>query len=76
MLEDEQEKFLDDCLKIVKAQSYHIHQAIDRNNCRAVLKETAHMLLELKSSFLTLTTHTVSRNNLQTVFKTELKKIL
>ena len=53
MLEDEQEKFLDDCLKIVKAQSYHIHQAIDRNNCRAVLKETAHMLLELKSSFLT-----------------------
>ena len=53
MLEDEQEKFLDDCLKIVKAQSYHIHQAIDRNNCRSVLKETAHMLLELKSSYLT-----------------------
>ena len=53
MYEDEQEKYLDESLKIVKAQSYHIHQAIDRNNCRAVLKETAHMLLELKSSFLT-----------------------
>ena len=34
MYEDEQEKYLDDALKIVKAQSYHIHQAIDRNNCR------------------------------------------
>ena len=53
MYEDEQEKYLDDALKIVKAQSYHIHQAIDRNNCRSVLKETAHMLLELKSSLLT-----------------------
>ena len=53
MYEEEQEKYLDDSLKIVKAQSYHIHQAIDRNNCRSVLKETAHMLLELKSSFLT-----------------------
>ena len=53
MYEDEQEKYLDESLKIVKAQSYHIHQAIDRNNCRSVLKETAHMLLELKSSLLT-----------------------
>ena len=53
MFEDEQEKYLDESLKIVKAQSYHIHQAIDRNNCRSTLKETAHMLLELKSSLLT-----------------------
>ena len=53
MYEDEQEKYLDESLKIVKAQSYHIHQAIERNNCRSVLKETAHMLLELKSSLLT-----------------------
>ena len=53
MFEDEQEKYLDESLKIVKAQSYHIHQAIERNNCRSVLKETAHMLLELKSSLLT-----------------------
>ena len=53
MFEDEQEKCLDESLKIVKQQSYHIHQAIDRNNCRSVLKETAHMLLELKSSLLT-----------------------
>ena len=53
MFEDEQEKCLDESLKIVKAQSYHIHQAIDRNNCRSTLKETAHMLLELKSSVLT-----------------------
>ena len=53
MIDEEQEKFLDESLKVVKAQSYHIHQAIDRNNCRATLRETAHMLLELKSSLLT-----------------------
>ena len=53
MLEEEQEKYLDESLKIVKAQSYHIHQAIDHNDCRSTLKETAHMLLELKSSLLT-----------------------
>ena len=53
MIDEEQEKFLDESLKVVKAQGYHIHQAIDRNNCRATLRETAHMLLELKSSILT-----------------------
>ena len=53
MFEDEQEKYLDESLKIVKAQSYHIHQVIEPNNCRSVLKETAHMLLEFKSSLLT-----------------------
>ena len=53
MIDDDQEKFLDESLKVVKAQGYHIHQAIDRNNCRATLRETAHMLLELKSSLLT-----------------------
>ena len=47
MIDEEQEKFLDESLKIVKAQSYHIHQAVDRNNCRATLRETAMMLLEL-----------------------------
>jgi len=53
MIDEEQEKFLDEALKIVKAQGYHIHQAIDRNNCRATLRESAIMLLELKSSILT-----------------------
>ena len=53
MIDEEQERYLDESLKVVKAQSYHIHQAIDRNNCRATLRETAHMLLELKSSLLT-----------------------
>ena len=53
MIDEEQERYLDESLKIVKAQGYHIHQAIDRNNCRATLRETAHMLLELKSSHLT-----------------------
>ena len=53
MIDEEQEKYLDESLKIVKAQSYHIHQAIDRNNCRDLLRQTAHMLLELKSSLLT-----------------------
>ena len=53
MNDEEQDKLLDESLKNVKAQSYHIHQAIERNNCRATLRETAHMLLELKSSVLT-----------------------
>ena len=53
MIDEEQEKYLDESLKVVKAQGYHIHQARDRNNCRATLRETAHMLLELKSSLLT-----------------------
>ena len=53
MIDEEQEKYLDESLKVVKAQGYHIHQAVDRNNCRATLRETAHMLLELKSSLLT-----------------------
>ena len=53
MIDEEQERYLDESLKVVKAQGYHIHQAIDRNNCRATLRETAHMLLELKSSLLT-----------------------
>ena len=52
-MDEDQEKILDDAFKAVKAQSYHIHQAIDRNNCRATLRETSQMLLELKSSQLT-----------------------
>lgn len=53
MIDDEQEKYLDESLKNVKAQGYHIHQAIERNNVRALLRETAQMLIELKSSLLT-----------------------
>ena len=53
MIEEEQEKYLNESLKVVKAQGYHIHQAIDRNNCSSTNRETTHILLELKSSLLT-----------------------
>ena len=48
----DQEKFLDDGMKIVKTQAHHLSKAIENNNLRQALKETALMLIELKSSNL------------------------
>ena len=53
MTDEEQERHLDDGLKAVKAQSYHIKNAIDQNNMRRCLRETSAMCLELKTSLLT-----------------------
>ena len=53
MKEDDQELKLDQGLKNIKAQSFHIHNTIEKNNLRQCLKETNAMLCELRTSSLT-----------------------
>ena len=53
MQDEEQEKFLNDALNSVKAQSYHIRNTIDRNQMRQCLRETSQMLIELKTNIPT-----------------------
>lgn len=52
-MEHDQEQCLDDAIKIVKAQSFHVGKTIENNNLRTTLKEIAVMLAELKSGILT-----------------------
>ena len=51
--EEDQERYLDRGLKKIKAQSFHIHTSIEKNNLRQCLKETYSMLSELRTSALT-----------------------
>ena len=51
--EEDQERYLDRGLKKIKAQSFHIHTAIEKNNLRQCLKETYSMLSELRTNALT-----------------------
>ena len=51
--EEDQERYLDRGLKKIKAQSFHINTAIEKNNLRQCLKETYSMLSELRTSALT-----------------------
>ena len=51
--EEDQERYLDRGLKKIKAQSFHIHTAIEKNNLRQCLKETYLMLNELRTGYLT-----------------------
>lgn len=53
MFEEDQEKFLDDAVKIVKSQGFHMNKTIEDNQLRQCLKETSIMLSELKTSLLT-----------------------
>ena len=53
MTEEEQEKYIDEALKAVKAQAFHIHNTIERNNMRQCLRDTSQMLMELKTGLLT-----------------------
>ena len=48
----DQEKTLDLATKIIKEQSFHLSKAIENNNLRQCLKETAVMLAELKTGSL------------------------
>lgn len=52
-MEEDQEKFLDDALKIVKSQAFHMNKTIENNQLRQCLKEASIMLSELKTSLLT-----------------------
>ena len=51
--EEDQERYLDKGLKKIKAQSFHIHTSIEKNNLRQCLKETYAMLSELRTNNLT-----------------------
>ena len=51
--EEDQERYLDRGLKKIKAQSFHIHTSIEKNNLRQCLKETYSMLSELRTGHLT-----------------------
>ncbi len=51
--EDDQERVLDLGLKNIKAQAYHMQNAIEHNNLRQCLKETNKLLLELRTKILT-----------------------
>ena len=51
--EEDQERYLDRGLKKIKAQSFHINTAIEKNNLRQCLKETYSMLSELRTNALT-----------------------
>jgi len=53
MSEEDQEKFLDDALKIVKSQAFHMGKTIENNQLRQCLKECSIMLSELKTGLLT-----------------------
>jgi vacuolar protein sorting-associated protein 35 len=52
-MEEDQEKYVDDAMKIIKAQAFHMHKTIEDNQLRQCLKETSIMLGELKTSLLT-----------------------
>jgi vacuolar protein sorting-associated protein 35 len=52
-MEEDQEKFLDDALKIVKSQAFHMNKTIENNQLRQCLKESSIMLSELKTGLLT-----------------------
>jgi vacuolar protein sorting-associated protein 35 len=49
----EQEKILDDALKAVKGGAYHLKAAIERNNMRHCLRQSAALLNELRTQKLT-----------------------
>ena len=51
--EEDQERYLDRGLKKIKAQSFHIHTAIEKNNLRQCLKEIYSLLAELRTNALT-----------------------
>ena len=51
--EEDQERYLDRGLKKIKAQSFHIHTAIEKNNLRQCLKEIYSLLSELRTNALT-----------------------
>ena len=51
--EEDQERYLDKGLKKIRAQAFHIHTTIEKNNLRQCLKETYAMLTELRTNNLT-----------------------
>ncbi len=51
-MEEDQEKYLDDAINIVRQQGFHMKKCIENNQLRTCLKESSTMLCELKTSLL------------------------
>jgi vacuolar protein sorting-associated protein 35 len=49
---EEQEKWLADAMALVQHHAFYMHRALDANNIRDVLKFSAQMLSELRTSKL------------------------
>jgi len=51
--EDDQKRFLDDAIKIVKEQAFFMKRAADGDNLKTALDHATEMLRELRTSLLT-----------------------
>lgn len=49
---EEQEKYLQDAVGVVKAQAFHMKRALDKNKLMDALKNASAMLAELRTSLL------------------------
>lgn len=51
-MEEDQEKFLDEHMTVVRQQAYYMKKSLDHNSLRDALKHSSAMLCELKTSLL------------------------
>ncbi len=51
-MEEDQEKFLDEHMTVVRQQAFYMKKALDHNSLREALKHSSSMLCELKTSLL------------------------
>ncbi len=51
-MEEDQEKFLDEHMTVVRQQAFYMKKALDHNSLREALKHSSAMLCELKTSLL------------------------
>lgn len=52
MVEEDQERILDDHIQVVREQAFHMKKSLDQNNLRDALKFSSTMLGEMKTSKL------------------------
>jgi vacuolar protein sorting-associated protein 35 len=51
-MEDDQERFLEEAVTVVREQAYYMKQNLDKNNLREALKHSSNMLCELRTGLL------------------------
>ncbi|CAG9316635.1 unnamed protein product [Blepharisma stoltei] len=56
-MDEEQQKYLDDAIAVVKQEAYEMHQALDSSNLKEALKHANNMISELKTSLLSPKTY-------------------
>ena len=52
MVEEDQERILDEHIQVVREQAFHMKKSLDQNNLRDALKFSSTMLGEMKTSRL------------------------